>query len=359
MEPLNQSNQNNAKTDRNSEINTSGEFGKLEFPERCASLRSKSILRLNSVQTKLAAILVSVAGSIGGAETLYAKDKGRGCGKDQSCTREREARERTREPACREPKEGREHEPSDHAREAREAKEAEGRARAQAEANARAEAAAKAQAEAAAKAAEEARATAKAEADAKAKANLDKLMAEAIKAEQAKQAENSCKAQAQSSAPEIFERNSAAIQKETQKVEVCTRDADVPGNVVGIQHEWIRTREKEAGMGPQDGGVPGQDGSNPEETSPVGTPTSVNDHTGQGNKPGSTCKTVPDVDKNCVNNELELGRPLGDWSPNNNCQEFVKEVIENCTKDPNLEKKDGGTNIPFEDSSEPPINNNN
>jgi hypothetical protein len=116
-------------------------------------------------------------------------------------------------------------------------------------------------------------------------------------------------------------------------VELCKRTVDLPGlREVGVQHHWLRTSTKEAGMGPADGGVPGE-----RMDSPVAAQTRINDHTGRGNLPGSTCERVADVDEACVNRELEQGMPLGAWTPINQCQVFAGEVLEQCsTKVPPL-----------------------
>jgi hypothetical protein len=110
-------------------------------------------------------------------------------------------------------------------------------------------------------------------------------------------------------------------------VELCKRIAELPGaRQLGVEHHWLRTSTKEAGMGPADGGVPGN-----RVDLPYVTQTRVNDHTGQGNLPGSTCERVADVDEACVNRELELGKPLGAWTPTNQCQTFAAGVLERCS----------------------------
>ncbi|PTL81500.1 hypothetical protein [Vitiosangium sp. GDMCC 1.1324] len=110
-------------------------------------------------------------------------------------------------------------------------------------------------------------------------------------------------------------------------VELCKRTADLPGaRELGLKHHWLRTSTKEAGMGPADGGVPGN-----RMDSPYVTQTRVNDHSGQGQRPGSICERVADVDEACVNRELEMGKPLGAWTPINQCQTFAAEVQERCS----------------------------
>lgn len=110
-------------------------------------------------------------------------------------------------------------------------------------------------------------------------------------------------------------------------VELCKRTAEPPvARELDVKHHWLRTSTKEAGMGAADGGVPGN-----RMDLPYVTHTRINDHTGQGNLPGSTCERVADVDEACVNRELELGKPLGRWTLTNQCQSFAAEVLERCS----------------------------
>ncbi len=109
-------------------------------------------------------------------------------------------------------------------------------------------------------------------------------------------------------------------------VELCKRTADLPvARELELQHHWLRTGTKEAGMGAVDEGVPGE-----RIDLPFVTQTSVNDHSGQGDRPGSTCTQVPNVDEACVNRELELGKRTGRWTPLNQCQSYVSDVLEKC-----------------------------
>ena len=115
-------------------------------------------------------------------------------------------------------------------------------------------------------------------------------------------------------------------------VEKCARPAElkmlgIDWNVLGFQHTWIRTPTNEAGAGPAGGGVPGQGGSN----SPYKTQMTMNSHAGQGDKEGANCTTVPNVNLDKVNAQLELGRPLGRFHLLNNCQTVVASIIRNAT----------------------------
>ena len=59
-----------------------------------------------------------------------------------------------------------------------------------------------------------------------------------------------------------------------------------------------------------------------------GTRTVVTDHTGRSMAPGASCSLVTGVDAKCVESQLELGRDLGRWTPLNNCQSFVGDVVD-------------------------------
>jgi len=93
-----------------------------------------------------------------------------------------------------------------------------------------------------------------------------------------------------------------------------------------IDHHWLKTPNVERGMGPKGGGVPGHNSS---EGMP-GMPTTINDHTGESEGPDSTCKPLPGVDADCIEQELKLGRETGRWTPGNNCQTYAHDVIEKC-----------------------------
>jgi len=120
-----------------------------------------------------------------------------------------------------------------------------------------------------------------------------------------------------------------------RKVEVCSRPADLTSaginwNFFGINHQWIRTGQIEAGAGPEGGGVPGQGGSD----SPFFTQMTMNDHSGQGNQQGSTCRIAPGADVNKVNSDLRLGQNHGIFGPLNNCQTVVNRIIRNASPAP-------------------------
>ncbi len=95
-----------------------------------------------------------------------------------------------------------------------------------------------------------------------------------------------------------------------------------------VDHVWVKTDTVERGMGGQNGNDPGNDsGDLP------GDPVEVTEHKGRSKEEGSTCETVPDVDENKVNEQLKLGRDLGNWTPTNQCQSFASEVLDNARID--------------------------
>src|SRR5207253_3826553 len=89
-----------------------------------------------------------------------------------------------------------------------------------------------------------------------------------------------------------------------------------------VDHYWLKTDTVEAGMGGTRGNVPGMEsGDRPYD------PVQVTDHTGRSSEPGASCQAVTDVDEKKVNDLLRIGRPLGLWTPVNQCQSFVWDVL--------------------------------
>jgi hypothetical protein len=110
------------------------------------------------------------------------------------------------------------------------------------------------------------------------------------------------------------------------KVQICCRDINVNptanclAKMCGKRHCWLKTDTKQAGMGPADNG--------PLPSSPCcGTKTAIVD---ESKETGATCYDIPKADEDCVNNELAIGKPLGDWGANNNCNTFAGQVIKKC-----------------------------
>ena len=118
---------------------------------------------------------------------------------------------------------------------------------------------------------------------------------------------------------------------------LCKRPANLPGNhslprELQLDHHWLKTGKREAGMGAEGGGVPGL-AKSPDLP---GTPTAINDHAGQSELADARCEKLPDdVDPACVERELELGTKTGPWLPViNDCQTVAARVIATCTPKP-------------------------
>jgi RHS repeat-associated protein len=127
------------------------------------------------------------------------------------------------------------------------------------------------------------------------------------------------------------------IDKYGLAVEMCRRPTQFEflGKTFSVgNHFWVRTSTTEAGMGAAANQIPGQGNSD----KPL-APVKVVPHPGEGNKPGSSCAVVEEVDEDCVNKKLELGRKLGRWTAGNQCQSFALQVIAECTKVKVVNKK--------------------
>ena len=114
------------------------------------------------------------------------------------------------------------------------------------------------------------------------------------------------------------------------EVLVCARPADIAVvKHTGAMHWWLKTRSKEAGLGPANGGVPGE---NKKIDLPF-TKTTINAHPGAAGKPNATCGEAEDVDEACVDKELEIGKAGGRWVLGaNDCHTFVEDVLSKCSK---------------------------
>lgn len=112
-----------------------------------------------------------------------------------------------------------------------------------------------------------------------------------------------------------------------RKVERCCRNVqtgtswiDTMSAALGLQHCWIKTDTKEAGMGPAEEG--------PLPANPLGVDTEITDHS---NETGGECETIQTVDEACVNEQLQIGKSTGSWWPWNNCNTFAREVLSKCS----------------------------
>jgi len=105
-----------------------------------------------------------------------------------------------------------------------------------------------------------------------------------------------------------------------------------PANVAGgaVDHCWLETDTKSGGMGGDPNILPGQ------EYEGYGIPVTVNDHS---NDVATKSTLINNIDEQCVNDELEFGKPIGRFLPPfNHCQSFVDSVIKKCSYDPKMKK---------------------
>jgi RHS repeat-associated protein len=110
------------------------------------------------------------------------------------------------------------------------------------------------------------------------------------------------------------------------KVYFCKRPAQILFGLV--DHHWIKTDTVEAGLGPVDEGVPGE--NSPSSLFPQ---VEIQRHPDESLKPGSSCKEMKCVDENCVNSKLIIHTRLGEFNLlTNNCQIFAFNVLAGCRK---------------------------
>jgi hypothetical protein len=55
-------------------------------------------------------------------------------------------------------------------------------------------------------------------------------------------------------------------------------------------------------------------------------------HKGRSEQSNSSCNKVDGVDEKTVDELLEIGRPLGRWLPENQCQSFVRQVLDQARR---------------------------
>lgn len=100
------------------------------------------------------------------------------------------------------------------------------------------------------------------------------------------------------------------------------------GLPIGPEHRWIRTSTKEAGMGPpnRSGASVGNDSNDR-----YGDPVIILNHEGRSaDSPRARCQEVKGVDEAKVDDQLELGDPLGNWTYDNQCRTFTTRVLWNA-----------------------------
>ena len=119
------------------------------------------------------------------------------------------------------------------------------------------------------------------------------------------------------------------------KVQKCCRKTWVSANT--IPHCWLKTDSIEAGMNdsPQcsiAGGGYGYSGSGGGGGSGYpGMPVYISDHSCDK---AESCEDFPEIDEDCVNKELEIGRRIGRFHPLNNCQSYVGDIFQKCSRSP-------------------------
>lgn len=106
------------------------------------------------------------------------------------------------------------------------------------------------------------------------------------------------------------------------RVEVCQRKAKIAFSLVS--HYWLRTDLVEAGMGSARDYQGDQIGDVYEG---AGTKVFIIDHSTQK---AQKCKESLNHDEECINRELEIGKPIGRFTPFNNCLTFVRKVLRKC-----------------------------
>lgn len=110
------------------------------------------------------------------------------------------------------------------------------------------------------------------------------------------------------------------------EVQVCCRPAQIAGG--GINHCWIQTDTISAGMGANPNIPPGQ------QYEGYGMPVQITDHS---KDTPTQCAPQKNVDEQCVNSKLQIGKPIGRFLPPfNQCQSFAYGTVNSCRTGPQL-----------------------
>ena len=103
-----------------------------------------------------------------------------------------------------------------------------------------------------------------------------------------------------------------------------------PANIAKgiVKHCWVVTDSKSAGMGTTPGVFPGQ------QYDGYGVKVQITDHS----KDTATESTeMNNVDEQCVDESLQIGKPLGRFLPPfNHCQSFAYGVVNSCRVGPQI-----------------------
>jgi hypothetical protein len=107
-------------------------------------------------------------------------------------------------------------------------------------------------------------------------------------------------------------------------VQICCRPAQIANGIV--DHCWIKTDTISAGMGANPNIPPGQ------QYEGYGMPVQIISH---ANDTPAQCTPQKNVDEQCVNKQLQIGKPIGRFVPPfNQCQSFAYGVVNTCRTGP-------------------------
>jgi RHS repeat-associated protein len=110
------------------------------------------------------------------------------------------------------------------------------------------------------------------------------------------------------------------------EVKILCRPAKIAGGY--INHCWVQTDTKSAGMGADPNILPG------EQYEGYGMPVQIIDHS---KDTATQSTTINNVNEQCVNDKLKIGKPLGRFLPPfNQCQSFAYGVVNSCRTGPQM-----------------------
>lgn len=110
------------------------------------------------------------------------------------------------------------------------------------------------------------------------------------------------------------------------EVKICCRPAQIANGIV--DHCWVQTDTVSAGMGANPDIPPGQ------EYEGYGMEVQVTDHS---KDTPTSCTPQKDVNEQCVNEKLVIGKPIGRFLPPvNQCQRFANYVVTSCRNTPRI-----------------------
>jgi RHS repeat-associated protein len=108
------------------------------------------------------------------------------------------------------------------------------------------------------------------------------------------------------------------------EVQICCRPDQITGGL--LDHCWVRTDTKAAGMGANPNIPPGT------QYEGYGMPVQIIDHS--KDRP-TRCTPQKNVNEQCVNEKLQIGKPIGSFLPPvNQCQSFAYGIVNSCRTGP-------------------------